>query len=184
MKKELTHTRANELLRYERANELLRYDPESGGLFWKVSRGPAKPGDEAGCVHVDERNLYRMIMVDGRKYMAHRIVWLLHHRRCPEQYIDHINGNGLDNRIENLRDVSVSVNMRNAKMYCTNTSGVTGVHWRKDRGKWQARVQAEGKFNHLGLFETIEEAEMAVKNFRALHNFTERHGEATCLLCV
>ena len=162
-------------LTFERANELLRYDAETGKLFWKVNRGTrAKAGDEAGC---KQKQKYRRIAVDSKYYLAHRICWLLYYRKLPKYAIDHIDGNGLNNKIDNLRDVQQAVNHRNQRMRNTNTSGVTGVSWNKQKEKWQALVQVNGKLKYLGLFTDIAEAEKVVKKFRAKHNFTERHGE-------
>lgn len=166
-------------LTYERANELLRYEPETGKLYWKVNRGTrGKAGHEAGHVTFLSGIPYIQIGVDGALYSTHRVAWLLHFGKWPEGDIDHINGNGLDNRITNLRDVSRSMNLRNRRRSCNNTSGCIGVHWHKPRRKWQARVGIDGKQKHIGMFDDIEAAEAAVKKFRAKHGYTKRHGEA------
>jgi hypothetical protein len=167
-----------EELTFERANELLRYDAMTGKLFWKVNRGgTAKAGDEAGCKWERKHLIYRKIAIDGKHYLAHRICWLLYYGNMPKYAIDHIDGNGLNNKIENMRDVSTSGNQRNQRMQSNNTSGVTGVFWHKQTEKWQALVRVNGKQKYLGLFTDITEAEKVVKKFRAKHNFTERHGE-------
>lgn len=78
------------------------------------------------------------------------------------EIVDHINGNGLDNRRENLRIVSASINTLNSKHYATNTSGYRGVRKTK---KWVARFaqRVAGKYvyHHLGTFDTPEEAHEA-----------------------
>jgi len=171
-----------EKLTYERANESLRYDAETGKLYWRVNRGGrAKYGDEAGCVLFSTRSRtpYRVIRVYGGRYLAHRIAWLLHYGVWPKQGIDHIDGDGLNNRIGNLRDVPASINHRNARKPRNNTSGVTGVSWHKQAGKWQAQVGVDGKIKSLGLYTEISDAEAVVQKFRARHGFTERHGDAS-----
>lgn len=78
-------------------------------------------------------------------------------------YIDHINGNTLDNRRSNLRVVKNSTNIRNGRVRSNNTSGVTGVRLREDRGKWEARIRVDYSIKVLGLFKTKSEAVRARK---------------------
>lgn len=91
--------------------------------------------------------------------------------------VDHINGNGLDNQRLNLRLSTPSENGQNvATARSHSTTGVRGVG--PAHGKYRARVTILGKEHHLGLFETIEAAEAAVKKARAeLMPFSE---EARC----
>jgi len=168
----------NNELNFERANELLRYDPESGKLTWRVNRGPAKACREAGCdLHV-KRQTYRVIGIDGTLYLAHRVAWLLYYGEWPENEIDHIDGGGTNNCIKNLRDVTGTINSRNRRMQNNNTSGICGVTWNNAVGKWQAQVGLGGKNNMLGYFSDIDKAAIAVREFRAKHGFTGRHGIA------
>jgi hypothetical protein len=82
----------------------LRYDAETGKIFWKLNKGTTgKAGNEAG----GQNNGYLRIKLNRKSYKAHRIAWLLTYGSWPEDQIDHINGNGLDNRLENLRAVSI-----------------------------------------------------------------------------
>lgn len=75
--------------------------------------------------------------------------------------IDHINGNGLDNRRENLRAASQSQNNMNArKRRGKSSSQHKGVRWRPDKGKWHAYIVFDGKQRNLGLYnDEIEAAE-------------------------
>jgi hypothetical protein len=63
----------------------------------------------------------------------------------PENEIDHVNRNPLDNRIENLREVSRSCNARNTRNRKTNSSGVKGVSFDKKNKKWKAHISVSGK---------------------------------------
>ena len=72
--------------------------------------------------------------------------------------VDHINGNTLDNRKENLRLCTTAQNGFNQGFQKNNTSGYKGVSYCKDTGKWQARITAEGKKYKLGRFHTPKEA--------------------------
>ena len=75
---------------------------------------------------------------------------------CPENlYIDHINGNGLDNRRSNLRLCTQAENMRNIKNFLkkNKTSIYKGVFFAKHANKWRARITIDGKSKHLGYFD-------------------------------
>lgn len=77
--------------------------------------------------------------------------------------IDHINGNGLDNRRENLRFVTNRHNSQNtvARRLGKTTSRYVGVNWMKSKNKWRAEAMVNGKRRHLGLFLTEELAASA-----------------------
>ena len=77
------------------------------------------------------------------------------------QYVDHINKNTLDNRIENLRFVTNQQNGFNRHIGKNNTSGVIGVEWNKQKSKWHAKIKFDYKTNHLGFFENITDAIVA-----------------------
>lgn len=78
---------------------------------------------------------------------------------CPVNFqVDHINGNGLDNRRENLRVVTDSQNTQNQRIKSSNKSGYKGVFWHKQRNKWVAQIGIENRQIYLGSFSNIEEA--------------------------
>lgn len=105
-------------------------------------------------------------LVDGVIYQAHRVAWKIVHGTEPE-FIDHINGDKSDNRIENLRSVSHSHNMRNQRRKYRGRSGVVGVSQLAGSGNWQARIGvndgSSDKRVSLGTFPTKEEAVAARK---------------------
>jgi len=72
--------------------------------------------------------------------------------------IDHIDQNGLNNQIENLRSVTSEDNARNAKQREDNKSGYTGVCWDNQRQEWMARISADGRRINLGRFTKKREA--------------------------
>jgi len=94
----------------------------------------------------------------------------------PTGEIDHIDGNGLNNRINNLRDVSRSINAKNISRLKNNTSGRVGVTWDKERSKWSAQSKKNGKCVHLGRFDLLEDAACSRKEYERLNGFTKRHG--------
>ena len=93
-------------------NEILDYDPKTGEFVWKVRVNSKVPkGSIAGA---DHNKGYVHITIKGKKYLAHRLAWFSINKYWPT-YIDHINGNRKDNRIENLREVTCSENLHNQR---------------------------------------------------------------------
>lgn len=146
-----------------RASELLRV--ADGTLYWRVDRRVgrgkgrvhAKAGDEAGCLAATG---YRVVRIDGRLYLAHRLVWLITTGAWPTE-IDHINRNRAGNRPDNLREVTSAENKANTGLSARNTSGRKGVSWNKLLGKWQATAVMAGRSRYLGLYADKEDAAAA-----------------------
>jgi len=157
----------------KRLKEVLHYNPETGDFTWKVFLGGVKTGDIAGC----KGRRYRQIRVDNEQYMAHCLIWLYVHGDFPEDQIDHINHDGFDNRLVNLRAVTQVVNHRNRSFSKNNTSGVMGVHWYKSHSRWRATIMINGKHKYLGLFKTISEAVSIRKKAEVEFGFHENHGK-------
>lgn len=152
----------------DRARELLTYDPETGDFYWRQTMGHrGKAGKIAGAV----RGGYRIIGVEKLTYAAHRLAWLITFGSWPMAEIDHINGDPGDNRIANLRDVSRAENLQNQRVaQRRNKCGLLGVSFHKAREKWRAQIAINGKSQHLGYFDTPEEAHQAyVLKKRELH---------------
>ena len=165
----------NELkdLTAERLRELLRYDEKTGLFYWRKHRFRGYAGKEAGTLLStarSENSRYIGIVVDGKRYQAHRLAWLYMSGSWPVEQIDHLNMNGRDNRWCNLRAATHAQNKQNTKIQPNNTSGHKGVNW--NRGKWRAYISANGRWVHLGRFQTLEEA-IAVRNAAA----KQYHGE-------
>lgn len=140
-------------------HELFDYDADTGHLIRKVARQSVKVGDIAGTI---TNRGYRHISINGRNYQAHRLVWFYHHGEWPNRQIDHIDRDKLNNRIENLRDVSCSINQLNKTK--SNSTGYAGVA--RHRGRFKAHIGISGKLAHLGIFDTPEAAHEA---FKAAH---------------
>lgn len=159
-----------------RLNEMLKYDGER--LIWRVTRpGTAAKGSPAGYVVDFPHGLrYVRLKINGQLHQAHRVIWALVYGAWPLNQIDHIDGNGLNNRIENLRDVDSSANAKNRKRYNCNTSGVSGVTWRRNR--WVARIRVNGCLIHLGSFIELDDARIARHNAEVKHGFHPNHGKS------
>jgi hypothetical protein len=140
-----------------RLRELLSYDAETGVFVWRVHHRPKMPGDRAGGFG----HGYIQIRLDGRLYYAHRLAWLYVTGEWPDEQIDHINGDGVDNRFANLRPCSNDENQKNLGLRKTNTSGFSGVRWDKERQKWAAHIRINGKVTQLGRFNSKDEARTA-----------------------
>jgi hypothetical protein len=137
-------------LTVEHLNSLFYY--KDGELYNKVSRGAAKKDNIAG--NLDGR--YRRIKIHNKSYRTHRLIFFMFNGYLPEA-VDHINGNSLDNRIENLRAATASENQGNTAVRKDNTSGYKGVSRHRD-GKFQAAITKNKKRYYLGLYNTPEEA--------------------------
>ncbi len=75
--------------------------------------------------------------------------------------VDHINRDGLDNRKENLRIVTFSLNGHNRKLQKNNKSGYRGVYWYKKCGKWRAKLKVNKELIECGCFQNIIDAAKA-----------------------
>ncbi|WP_204371524.1 HNH endonuclease signature motif containing protein, partial [Burkholderia multivorans] len=152
----------NTVLTKERLATLLNYDPQTGIFVWLVKRrGKGGPGKVAGCIS----NRRYVIRVDGHLYHASRLAWLYMTGEWPDGEIDHIDTDSLNNRWENLRDVSRKVNQQNIRSARSNNiNGVLGVAPNKGGKSFQARICIEGKTKYLGSFKTESEAHEAYIN--------------------
>ncbi len=103
-------------------------------------------------------NGYHRVSVKGKSYRSHRLVYLYHHGYIPE-FVDHINRDRMDNRIENLRECTRSQNNRNATKMKGTDSKYLGVIKYLDR--WRARICIDSKMHHLGYFKAEDEAALA-----------------------
>jgi hypothetical protein len=144
---------------FEVITELIEYDQQTGFFTWKKAAGAKPAGAEAGCIDV---NGYRRIRVNGRKYQAQRLAWLLVTREDPGDFhIDHINSNPGDNSFANLRLANNTENACNRGAPKNSTSGYKGVTWKKSKNKWNAQIQSNGVKKNLGYFDTAEDAHAA-----------------------
>jgi hypothetical protein len=139
---------------------VLKYAPDTGYFHWKVDVARSVPaGSIAGTL--SSQNRIR-IAYNGKTYYAHRLAWLFTHGKWPDGVVDHIDGDPSNNKIDNLRDVSVVVNGQNRKgSQNNNHTGLLGVGWHKQAGKFQSRIKIGNKLIWLGLFLTAEEAHTA-----------------------
>lgn len=142
-------------------HELADYDKETGFFQWSKKRRGIKTGVRLGT---DNGFGYQRITVLGKSYYAHRLAWFYVYGTWPDQ-IDHINGVRDDNRIGNLRDVTVQQNNQNRNTAQKNSgSQMLGVSWHKKAKKWQAHICVYKERKYLGLFDDVNEAHKAYLN--------------------
>ena len=112
------YSSAKKLPSVEILNELLKVDPSSfTGLTWKVDRGGiAKAGTIAGTKGFTGAGVPDLrVRINGVQYLASRVIWKMVTGKDPDQVIDHIDNNPLNNNISNLRDVTQKENSLNRK---------------------------------------------------------------------
>ena len=134
------------------------FDYRDGNLYWKKTNAYCvKVGDKAGSVKKNTQ--YIQVGFKGKVYLIHRFIWAWHgYSLEPNEDIDHIDGDGLNNCIENLRAVSHKQNHENRKTAQKNSkSGVKGVCWNKTK-KWKAYICHNGKDIHLGYYVNKDDA--------------------------
>ena len=123
----------------------------NGEMYWKKGKRKNK---KAGCMHPTG---YIQVCWNKKLWQLHRIIWIWHENELVKGLeIDHINRIKTDNRIENLRQVTRSINNANRKAIFVNFC----------KGKWKAytsRILGNGKQIHIGVFETKEDAEKAAQ---------------------
>lgn len=159
---------ATEILSAEYVRTILDYEPLTGLFTWRQKTAKCiNIGAVAGGI---EKNGYRRIRINGRRYLAHRLAWLYMHGDWPSDQIDHINRVQDDNRSANLRLANQALNNQNRGMSSNNSSGIKGVYWYSRRQVWKATIGFGGKKKHLGYFTTIDAAEHAYKAAVAIHH--------------
>lgn len=151
----------------------LDYLPSEGSFVWaRPTSHRVSMGMEFGTV---QPNGYRAGRLLGQFCYVHRLVWLVETEEWPTRTIDHLDGNPLNNLFSNLRDVSQSKNLSNARKHRHNTSGVTGVGYHTASGKWRAYIGHDAF--HLGWFDTKEAAIAARQQAEIALDYTTRHGK-------
>lgn len=112
--------------------------------------------DYSWHIHHSGRNTYARAWINGRREYMHRLI-------LPGAVlIDHINMNGLDNRRENLREITRAGNALNSRLRIDNTTGVRGVYYHKASGKYAAYRRGV----YLGLHPTVESAKLCIDRHR------------------
>ena len=154
--KDIDHTLVKSLFNYK-----------DGDLYWKKNNKMAGSLKPTG---------YIVVEVNNKNMMAHRLIWMYHYGKA-DQFIDHIDGNKSNNKIENLRLATKSENCLNKKITTLNKTGCKGVRFRKDTGKYEARISYNKNRIILGSFDNLELADLVAKEARdKYHKEFANHG--------
>lgn len=139
---------------------LLSYDPDTGVIRWIAKgKGRIKKKEAGTLLHSG----YVGICVGTKRWQAHRIAWALYYGKWPKDQLDHVNGIRTDNRICNLRAATNAQNGKNLGLSKANKSGVKGVCFDKQTGKWRAIIKVNFKQLNLGRYADLQEAIAARK---------------------
>ena len=150
------------------------FEYKDGNLYWKnVNKYHNQLNDKkSGANH---HSGYTNITINKKKYTAHRLIYLYHHGFLPE-FVDHIDMNKSNNKIENLRAATRSQNQWNKPRLKKTVSNVKNVFFRKDMNKYLVKVYANKKVHYFGCFESLELAELvAIEARNKLHKEFARH---------
>jgi hypothetical protein len=136
--------------------------PISRGLVALVDEVDAAAVIAAGPWHACPRGRTIYVQRAFRRPDGRNTTQQLHTFLTGWSFVDHVNGDGLDNQRSNLRPATHAQNSANARLQARSTSGFKGVHRGPIRGKaWRAQIHAAGKKHHLGTFDDPEEAARA-----------------------
>lgn len=140
--------------------ELFSYDPLDGKIRRLKVESSCK-FKEGSVIGYGMKRWYCCAIIRRKRYYCHRLSWALFYGEWPKGFIDHINGDRQDNRIENLRDVNNAINMQNRKRAQSNnkSSGLLGVS--KEKKWFYARICVNSKQRIIGRFNTAMEAHEA-----------------------
>lgn len=181
------------MLTTEFFNQCISYNEQTGDCYWKkrpISHfktekamnisNSISSGKLIDSIQENKNGKKYKILtmrIDGSKkqFLLHRVIWFLFYGYWPE-CIDHINGDGLDNRICNLRNVSITENNRNLKMMKTNKSGFTGVSLNK-YGSYTSYIWECGSQVNIGTYDSFAEAVAARVGAERALGYRFNHGK-------
>jgi len=164
--------------------ECFDYNPETGALIWK--QRPKKHfkrntmnkrlvGKPAGAIEKTKHNEYLKTRLIGKSFWVHRLIWIMKTGEMPNE-IDHVDGNGLNNKWTNLRNVDGLENSKNLPLNKLNTSGLMGVSFSKSRSKFEAYISINNKKINLGRHNCFFQACCARKSAEHKYGFHANHG--------
>jgi len=165
---------------FDDVSNAFSYDETTGHLYWKIKpSNKINVGQIAGYtyLHTESGKSYRYVTFNKSRYGSHLIIWLLMTGSYVKE-IDHIDGDGTNNKWGNLRPVTRLVNSRNTRLRSNNKSGHVGVLWDTRCGKWMSQITVRQKVIFPGRFRCIVEAIGVRRAASEKYNFYKNHGQA------
>ena len=144
--------------------ELFNYDCETGELEWAISRQGTRKGATAGTICGEG---YKTLTIDGTIYRLNRIIFKMFHGHDPKGVVDHDDGNKLNNRIDNLFDIT---NRANSSKEKTIKSGLPAGVDCVASGKFRSRILIDGSRLFLGHYRSPDKASIAYQVALGLHH--------------
>lgn len=171
--------------------EALSYDSNTGLLVWnerpashfqdvtKYRRWKSqRAGREAGHSCADTSGkMYTRLSLDGTRYFAHLLIWIMVYGEPPAGEIDHINGDGTDNRVRNLRLTDRKGNNRNRRLMANNKTGVSGISYCPNRNKFRASIRNNNGGSDFKRFSCLLDAVAWRMGKGREYGYHENHGE-------
>lgn len=143
----------------EELAKILSCDPETGEFTWIVRPANVPEGRRPARTKPTTRR--RVVTLNNHQYLASRVAFALYHGRWPEDLIDHVDGNPLNDRKDNLREATHQQNMWNKEAY--NEIGLKGVGKDHRQGGYYAQITHNKQHYYLGRYKTAEEAAAAFR---------------------
>jgi len=175
----MPHKNARTDLTAEFLRSAFSYDPLTGVLRWKhrAERSAQWNGRYGGRTVGSAVQRGLSVSIDKKRYLIHRIIWVIMTGAWPPYEIDHEDCNYKNNVWTNLRPATASQNMCNQPKRRNNTSGFKGIYWDKTRLHWRATIMCRGVSHYLGSFGTAIAAHAAYcEAAERLHGEFARHG--------
>lgn len=122
---------------------MYRYDPKTGVVFRTIRMGNYPAG--SACNALSTNGKYYKTTYKGNQVLLHRLAWFLYYKEQPPDVIDHKDGDGLNNRIDNLREATTSTNQMNIDVTVKSTTGIKGIMPVRGGKLYRAEVCVQGK---------------------------------------
>lgn len=155
------------MITQEEVKNLLEYC--EGKLFWKTrgyGNAPIKAGSIAGSIC---SRGYIRIKLKNKNYLAHRLIFLIHHGYMPD-FVDHVDGDKSNNNIENLREANRATNGWNRKPYANNKTGIKNIKLSKNSKSWLVNINVNKQRIYCGSFDDLELADLVAQEARDLYH--------------
>ena len=114
---------------------------------------------------ITKQHRYHRMVVDGKAYAVHRMVFLYHNGYLPK-VIDHIDNDRTNNKIENLREATQQQNCLNRVVHSTSRSGHKNVHWGANIKKWVVQLTTNRGRRTIGYYDDLELAAFVAQEAR------------------